>query len=203
MVSEQSRDERDMTFRSFLDSQQYSRTSILRYERIFGAGFVSTGGLQTTQVIKFSSKADDENIILRDSLSISNWDLECVIHCYSLSCWSPCCHAEPAEIMPLFLREFASQLVPDQRVYAAEMGRSFWSCLPSSLGSKCSTWGAALGAAISTWPTSTGCGPFPAWAAQLNICEILLGLLWHRGDILLFARILKYLNYEVAVNPFV
>ena len=38
------------TVRSFLDSTQYSTTSILRYERIFGSGFVSTGGLETTQV---------------------------------------------------------------------------------------------------------------------------------------------------------
>ena len=38
------------TFRAFLDSVQYSRTGILRYERIFGPGFVSTGGLETTKV---------------------------------------------------------------------------------------------------------------------------------------------------------
>ena len=38
------------TFRTFLDSVQYSRTGILRYERIFGPGFVSTGGLETTKV---------------------------------------------------------------------------------------------------------------------------------------------------------
>ena len=36
--------------RAFLDSVQYSRTGILRYERIFGPGFVSTGGLETTKV---------------------------------------------------------------------------------------------------------------------------------------------------------
>ncbi len=37
-------------FRAFLDGVQYSRTGILRYERIFGPGFVSTGGLDTTKV---------------------------------------------------------------------------------------------------------------------------------------------------------
>ncbi|XP_075425983.1 uncharacterized protein LOC142465681 isoform X2 [Ascaphus truei] len=37
------------TFQQFLDNQQYSRRSILRYEKIFGEGFVSTGGLHTTQ----------------------------------------------------------------------------------------------------------------------------------------------------------
>ena len=31
-----------------LDATQYTETGILRYERIFGAGFVSTGGLTTT-----------------------------------------------------------------------------------------------------------------------------------------------------------
>ncbi|XP_041038019.1 phosphoethanolamine methyltransferase, partial [Carcharodon carcharias] len=37
------------TFQQFLDSKQYSRSSILRYEKIFGHGFVSSGGLHTTQ----------------------------------------------------------------------------------------------------------------------------------------------------------
>jgi Mycolic acid cyclopropane synthetase len=42
--------QRPGTVRSFLDSTQYSTTSILRYERIFGSGFVSTGGIETTKV---------------------------------------------------------------------------------------------------------------------------------------------------------
>ncbi|GAQ87277.1 Phosphoethanolamine N-Methyltransferase [Klebsormidium nitens] len=33
----------------FLDSQQYTNRGILRYERVFGPGFVSTGGLDTTR----------------------------------------------------------------------------------------------------------------------------------------------------------
>ncbi|KAM9301526.1 uncharacterized protein PAF06_014724 [Gastrophryne carolinensis] len=37
------------TFQQFLDNQQYSRRGILRYEKIFGEGFVSTGGLETTR----------------------------------------------------------------------------------------------------------------------------------------------------------
>ncbi|XP_077143573.1 uncharacterized protein LOC143806664 isoform X1 [Ranitomeya variabilis] len=37
------------TFQQFLDNQQYSRRGILRYEKIFGDGFVSTGGLETTK----------------------------------------------------------------------------------------------------------------------------------------------------------
>ncbi|ESO87855.1 hypothetical protein LOTGIDRAFT_219756 [Lottia gigantea] len=37
------------TFQEFLDSQQYSKNSILRYEKVFGRTFVSTGGLSTTK----------------------------------------------------------------------------------------------------------------------------------------------------------
>jgi phosphoethanolamine N-methyltransferase len=35
-------------FQQFLDKQQYSTNGILRYEKIFGKHFVSTGGLETT-----------------------------------------------------------------------------------------------------------------------------------------------------------
>jgi len=40
--------------RAFLDGSQYSAASIRRYERMFGKGFVSTGGLATTQVCTFA-----------------------------------------------------------------------------------------------------------------------------------------------------
>jgi len=40
----------------FLDTHQYSPHSILRYERVFGAGFVSTGGIDTTK--EFVAKLD-------------------------------------------------------------------------------------------------------------------------------------------------
>ncbi|XP_018590166.2 phosphoethanolamine methyltransferase [Scleropages formosus] len=36
-------------FQQFLDNQQYTRQGILRYEKIFGSGYVSTGGLSTTK----------------------------------------------------------------------------------------------------------------------------------------------------------
>lgn len=51
MTDEPQRD----NFRAFLDGVQYSRTGILRYERIFGPGFVSTGGLETTKVSRLPS----------------------------------------------------------------------------------------------------------------------------------------------------
>lgn len=37
------------TFQDFLDNQQYSYNGVLRYEKIFGRTFVSTGGLDTTK----------------------------------------------------------------------------------------------------------------------------------------------------------
>ena len=40
----------------FLDDGQYSRNGILRYERIFGDTFVSTGGVETTKVSLFNTK---------------------------------------------------------------------------------------------------------------------------------------------------
>ncbi|XP_078445971.1 phosphoethanolamine N-methyltransferase-like [Wolffia australiana] len=39
----------DKDFQRFLDNVQYKSSGILRYERIFGEGFVSTGGLETTR----------------------------------------------------------------------------------------------------------------------------------------------------------
>jgi phosphoethanolamine N-methyltransferase len=37
------------TIKEFFDHKQYSRNGILRYEKIFGHGFVSTGGPETTE----------------------------------------------------------------------------------------------------------------------------------------------------------
>ena len=37
------------SFQAFLDENQYSRSGILRYERIFGPTYVSTGGQETTE----------------------------------------------------------------------------------------------------------------------------------------------------------
>ena len=34
----------------FMDAGQYQRNGILRYERVFGHTFISTGGKQTTEV---------------------------------------------------------------------------------------------------------------------------------------------------------
>ncbi|KAF8389997.1 hypothetical protein HHK36_024517 [Tetracentron sinense] len=46
----------DGGFQQFLDNVQYKCSGILRYERVFGEGFVSTGGIDTTK--EFVSKLD-------------------------------------------------------------------------------------------------------------------------------------------------
>uniref|UniRef100_A0A0D9V4H4 phosphoethanolamine N-methyltransferase n=1 Tax=Leersia perrieri TaxID=77586 RepID=A0A0D9V4H4_9ORYZ len=46
----------DRGFQRFLDNVQYKTSGILRYERIFGEGFVSTGGIETTK--EFVDKLD-------------------------------------------------------------------------------------------------------------------------------------------------
>ncbi|KAF2317475.1 hypothetical protein GH714_022616 [Hevea brasiliensis] len=46
----------DKGFQQFLDNVQYKCNGILRYERVFGKGFVSTGGIETTK--EFVAKLD-------------------------------------------------------------------------------------------------------------------------------------------------
>ncbi|GMN46226.1 hypothetical protein TIFTF001_015402 [Ficus carica] len=41
--------ENDRGFQKFLDNVQYKSSGILRYERVFGSGYVSTGGHETTK----------------------------------------------------------------------------------------------------------------------------------------------------------
>ncbi|CAH2057551.1 unnamed protein product [Thlaspi arvense] len=50
------RSEDDRGFQRFLDNVQYKCNGILRYERVFGQGFVSTGGIETTK--EFVAKLD-------------------------------------------------------------------------------------------------------------------------------------------------
>ncbi|XP_015966916.1 phosphomethylethanolamine N-methyltransferase [Arachis duranensis] len=45
------RSQDDKGFQRFLDSVEYSHKDILRYEHVYGQGFVSTGGLETTKEI--------------------------------------------------------------------------------------------------------------------------------------------------------
>lgn len=46
----------DRGFQQFLDTVQYKCNGILRYERVFGSGYVSTGGIETT--MEFVAKLD-------------------------------------------------------------------------------------------------------------------------------------------------
>ncbi|KAJ0962646.1 hypothetical protein J5N97_027768 [Dioscorea zingiberensis] len=52
----------DRGFQRFLDNVQYKASGILRYERVFGEGFVSTGGIETTKefVAKLELKPGQE-----------------------------------------------------------------------------------------------------------------------------------------------
>lgn len=53
------------SFQQFLDEKQYSKNGILRYERIFGEDFVSTGGLETT--VKYCERLNlNENMKILD-----------------------------------------------------------------------------------------------------------------------------------------
>ena len=44
------------SFQAYLDKDRYSYTHILRYEKIFGEDYVSTGGPQTTKVCFYKNK---------------------------------------------------------------------------------------------------------------------------------------------------
>ena len=53
------------SFQAFLDENQYSRKSILRYERIFGPTYISTGGEETTVVsVKSQSIVQNQSITI-------------------------------------------------------------------------------------------------------------------------------------------
>ncbi|XVF50469.1 hypothetical protein PTKIN_Ptkin04bG0103700 [Pterospermum kingtungense] len=55
-IWEKVRSDNDSRFQRFLDTVQYKCNGILRYERVFGQGFVSTGGIETTK--EFVAKLD-------------------------------------------------------------------------------------------------------------------------------------------------
>ena len=51
--------------KKFLDANQYSRKSILRYERIFGPTYISTGGEETTvESVKSQSIVQNQSITI-------------------------------------------------------------------------------------------------------------------------------------------
>jgi len=62
------------TLQDFLDQQQYSKNGVLRYERIFGAGFVSTGGLYTTKDLVESLNLKSDQLVLDVGCGIGGGD---------------------------------------------------------------------------------------------------------------------------------
>lgn len=46
------RSDNDRGFQQFLDTVQYKSSGILKYERVFGHGFISPGGLGMSMIVK-------------------------------------------------------------------------------------------------------------------------------------------------------
>ncbi|KAG6549033.1 hypothetical protein Mapa_009476 [Marchantia paleacea] len=64
----------DRGFQQFLDTVQYTNTGILRYERIFGEGFVSTGGIKTTEEFVEMLNLKPGNVVLDVGCGIGGGD---------------------------------------------------------------------------------------------------------------------------------
>mmetsp|Transcript_16650 Transcript_16650/g.46510 ORF Transcript_16650/g.46510 Transcript_16650/m.46510 type:complete len:393 (+) Transcript_16650:797-1975(+) len=82
---------RSPEFREFLDKQQYNRNGILRYERIFGEGFVSTGGPDTTKEFIAQLDLKPSDVVLDIGCGIGGGDFlmadtyGCKVHGMDLS----------------------------------------------------------------------------------------------------------------------
>ncbi|CAF0782745.1 unnamed protein product [Rotaria sp. Silwood1] len=63
------------TLQDFLDQQQYSTRGVLSYERIFGAGFISTGGLDTTKEFVESLNLKSDQVVLDVGCGIGGGDI--------------------------------------------------------------------------------------------------------------------------------
>jgi len=63
------------TLQDFLDQQQYSTNGVLRYEKIFGPGFVSTGGLDTTKEFVESLNLKSDQVVLDVGCGIGGGDI--------------------------------------------------------------------------------------------------------------------------------
>ncbi|CAF0725714.1 unnamed protein product [Adineta steineri] len=62
-------------FQDFLDQQQYTTNGVLRYEKIFGPGFVSTGGLDTTKEFVDSLNLKSNQVVLDVGCGIGGGDI--------------------------------------------------------------------------------------------------------------------------------
>lgn len=63
------------TVQDFLDQQQYSKSGVLRYEKIFGPGFVSTGGIDTTKEFVESLNLQSNQTVLDVGCGIGGGDI--------------------------------------------------------------------------------------------------------------------------------
>merc|ERR1712176_343693 len=65
-------------FQEFLDTSQYEMNKILRYEKIFGRGFISTGGITTTEKVQEKVKLEKGMKVLSVGCGIGGG--ECRMH---------------------------------------------------------------------------------------------------------------------------
>ena len=78
------------TFQEFLDNQQYSRSGILRYEKVFGRAFVSTGGMKTTKVINFLMMGVSDVLLLFFALFKALHPCQLFFSHFGTSSWLTC-----------------------------------------------------------------------------------------------------------------
>lgn len=69
------KDPDQLDFRHFLDHVQYSKTGILRYEKVFGHGYISTGGLDTTAEIVQRFSLSPGQVVLDVGCGIGGGDV--------------------------------------------------------------------------------------------------------------------------------
>ena len=112
-------------FRAFLDTCQYSASGILRYERIFGPGFVSTGGLDTTKARASSFPCSQHHLHAqqgRTGVRRMLSSMLAVYHAWKFSCrcpdWDCCLNVMLTNRIWWWSQEFVGMLglQPDERV---------------------------------------------------------------------------------------
>lgn len=92
-------------FRHFLDNQQYQTNGILRYERIFGQGYVSTGGFETTKVCFATVPAVCAVLLAVVFCTASS--APCVCYGFCCVCWARAVHFVCAvlRVMPVTIAQ--------------------------------------------------------------------------------------------------
>lgn len=94
------------TFQQFLDNQQYTNRGILRYEKMFGAGYVSTGGPCTTKVAIWSKDTQikkeiaSQFVMRKKYCKLTAITISCVKELAAAECWL-LIHFRAALLLPI------------------------------------------------------------------------------------------------------